>query len=773
MFNRLLLHTFILWSTFVMGQGYSFPVVEGQLKDAETNKPIVYANVLLGPEWTTTDSIGYFSLPCINEGKQLLSISHLSYASYLLEIEVLQDTSLSIYLALREEITRSVVVTAEVAPTNVSGYESLSKNAILNNASQNLSNLLDGLTGVSTLKNGNGISKPVIHGLYGNRIAMLNNGIAQSGQQWGNDHSPEIDPLAANKISVIKGVAALEYQTTSLGSVVLIEPERISKRKGIHGSGSYFFETNGLGHGLNVRLQHYNKLLSWSLVGTLKKSGDKAASNYFLNNTGYEEANIALQLDKRFSKKWHANLYFSSFNTKIGVLKGAHISNLTDLELAIGQEVPFFTEPDFSYVIDAPKQHVSHHLLKLQVNYNINDRQSLRFTYAGQINDRKEFDVRRGGRTETPAMSLFQLTNDIEGRYRWFYSEQGYLKAGVQFKLIDNTNNPETGILPLIPDYLSVQLGGYLLMNQRIGNKFMVEAGARYNYTFQNVATISRTLPRRIVRYNNYFHNLQASAGFKYEPIRALEIFSNIGYASRGPAINELYSFGLHQGISSIEEGDPNLEVESAVKTTLGIKGNLWKRLKVSALGYFQHIHNYIYLNPQDELRLTIRGAFPVFIYDQTTAQLYGFDLSANATLLNHQSPHKLYLGAQYSFIKGRDILEGLSLINIPSNNLSVKLSYKVEPIGGIDRLSFEIHNKYVFQQTDILASQDFLLPPEGYNLLGLNISLDKQFKKIKTTFYVKADNLLNVAYRDYLNRQRYFANDLGINVVIGARLSF
>ncbi len=54
--------------------------------------------------------------------------------------------------------------------------------------------MIEGVTGVSTLKNGDAIAKPVVHGLYGNRITILNHGIAQAGQQWGNDHSPEIDP---------------------------------------------------------------------------------------------------------------------------------------------------------------------------------------------------------------------------------------------------------------------------------------------------------------------------------------------------------------------------------------------------------------------------------------------------------------------------------------------------------------------------------------------------------------------------------------------------
>ena len=79
-----------------------------------------------------------------------------------------------------------------------------------------------------------------------------------------------------------------------------------------------------------------------------------------------------MQLEKSFSERWHSSLYISSFNTRLGVLRGSHISNLTDLEAALERDVPFFTEPDFTYTIEAPFQKVNHHLLKLQSKYFIN-----------------------------------------------------------------------------------------------------------------------------------------------------------------------------------------------------------------------------------------------------------------------------------------------------------------------------------------------------------------------------------------------------------------
>ena len=62
--------------------------------------------------------------------------------------------------------------------------------------------IVESMTGVSSIKSGAGVSKPVVHGLSGNRVTILNNGLAQSGQQWGNDHAPEIDPYVADHISV-------------------------------------------------------------------------------------------------------------------------------------------------------------------------------------------------------------------------------------------------------------------------------------------------------------------------------------------------------------------------------------------------------------------------------------------------------------------------------------------------------------------------------------------------------------------------------------------
>ncbi len=151
-----------------------------------------------------------------------------------------RDTNINVLLDHNSHLLNEVTIVSEEATINFQESQSINSESIAKQSSKNLANMLEEISGVSTIKNGNGIAKPVIHGMYGNRISILNNGIAQSGQQWGVDHSPEIDPLVANKITVVKGVGALEYLGNSLGNVILVEPKAINKEPHLHGESRYF-----------------------------------------------------------------------------------------------------------------------------------------------------------------------------------------------------------------------------------------------------------------------------------------------------------------------------------------------------------------------------------------------------------------------------------------------------------------------------------------------------------------------------------------------------
>lgn len=776
MFNNkfILFIAFLLASLSADAQNCAIHV-KGKVLDEASGLPLSYVNVFVQEtaNGTFTDDEGNFALEHLCVGAYHFIFSHIGCAPKKFHIEIAKDTTLTIFLAHSAASLDDVVVNGRKNNTNNQAKLSVNRQSIEDNSNQNLSGLLENQVGIHLLKNGSGISKPVVHGLYGNRLTILNNGIIQSGQQWGNDHSPEIDPFSADQITVLKGTNAIEYSGGNMGSAILIEPKKIAREPHLHGQVGYIYETNGRGHSLNARLAKYSPLLAFRISGSLKKYGDKKTADYLLNNTGIEEANLSIQLEKSWNERCFLEFYTSTFNTRLGVLRGSHIGNLTDLEFALTRDVPYYTEPNFSYTIDAPKQQVSHHLAKLKAKYYIDDDQVLELVLGGQLNLRKEFDIRRGDKSDIPALSLNQKTINAELKYNQDFNNNWKFKIGTQNIINDNTNMPGTGILPLIPDYLSWKHALFSILSKQAA-KFHFNMGIRYDYEYQSVASISTNVPREIIRYNNHFHNIGATLGLKYKISQTQNIIFNTGYASRNPAINELYSNGLHQGVSGIEEGDVHLKTEKALKNTLEYKWLPSPKFSLNVLAYHQYFKGYIFLNPQDKIRLTIRGAFPVFKYEQTDANIYGLDVSAQFTV------RKSFYGLlRYSYIRGNDTKNNIPLVNIPPSSLFGSLTYrankalKLSPKLQLEALELELNNRYVLQQKHLLPEQDFVLPPPAYYLLGLKVSTNLIFPAYKFRCFLKVDNLFNTSYRDYLNRQRYFADATGISIVIGVNFKF
>lgn len=750
-------------------------IVKGQVIDEVSELPLSFVNVFAQEisEGAVTDDDGFFEINNICKGAYHFIFSHIGCESVKFHVDVEADTLLLIRLSHTATSLGTIIVEGQKDYFNDQPKSSVNRQSIEDNSNQNLSGLIENETGVHLIKNGSGISKPVVHGLYGNRLLILNNGIIQSGQQWGNDHSPEIDPYAADKITVLKGASSIEFGGGGLGSIILVEPKRIEKEPHLHGQVNYIYDSNGRGHTLSSRIEKYSSLFAWRINGTLKNYGDKRSSDYFLNNTGVKEANLSLQLEKSFKDNLFFEFYLSTYNTTLGILRGSHIGNLTDLEAALTNQIPFFTEPDFSYSIEAPKQNVSHHLAKLKSKYFINEDQSLEIVVAGQINDRKEFDVRRSGRADIPALGLNQSTINAEFKYVRKLGDHYDIKVGLQNIITDNSNNSETGILPLIPDYLSWKSGVFSTFSRRT-SKTQFNIGVRYDFEDQNVVAISDDLPRRIVRYNNQYQNLNGLMAFKFKLASSHSIGISSGFSMRNPAINELYSRGLHQGVSGIEEGDVNLSTEKALKNTIEYQWLPSANFSLNAVAYHQRFGDYIYLNPQDEIRLTVRGAFPVFKYEQTDASIYGLDISSQFTIGDS------FFGlVKYSYLRGEDNKNDTPLIFMPPNRFfgsliyRAKKSIKISDQLKLEETEIEINNKLVFEQKNILLDQDFVQPPPLYNLFGVKLSTNLILSNYKIRCFVKVDNLFNTKYRDYLNRQRYFADDLGIGVSVGISLRF
>ncbi|MFK7900445.1 MAG: TonB-dependent receptor [Cyclobacteriaceae bacterium] len=745
--------------------------IKGKLIDEATGEELPAAVIYLEEQKKAvfSDTEGDFVLQnvCACENCHL-RITHLGCEPKTILLSLKSDTVLSLKMHHHTELLNEVVIHGDEESTEVSS--SIEKNVLIQEGNKNVADALSSIEGVSTLKNGSGIAKPIIHGLFGNRIAIMNNGVPHSGQRWGNDHAPEIDLFVADHLSVIKGASSLEYAGSSLGGVILVDVNPVSKDPHVHGQANYIFQTNGRGHTGNIQLENANKLVNWRVTATAKRIGDQKSPTYFLTNTGRKENDVAIQLQKDISKNWLAEVYYSYVNAELGVLRGALISTQSDLEASFDREEPFGTQNDFSREINSPRQLVNHHLLKIKNTYYFNDSTSLQFTYGGQWNNRKEFDVRRSGRSDIPAVFMQQSQQFGELTLSKKLRNKAEFKTGLQLTSITNINdNGITGRLPLIPNYRSYNPAAFFIFHKQ-EKKLFWEAGARYSFVYRDVADITPTAPRTVQRFTNEFHNLGFNTGVKYKWNKKLETKFSVGVAYRSPEVNELYSFGVHQAVASFERGNINLKPEKSVKAVLSNRLLLHEELHIQLLTYAQRVNDFIYLQPSLEDTTTIRGAFRFFDYEQANVAIYGLDAK-----VTYEPTEQLKLVTKYAIVRGENLSRDESLINMPADNVSMNLLYLLKNKKKIQNTQFAINGKYVAKQKriSIADGQDFFETPDAYFILGASAKTSIQLQSSVLVCSLSIENALNTTYRDYLNRLRYFSNEVGTNVNLGVSYQF
>jgi iron complex outermembrane receptor protein len=178
-------------------------------------------------------------------------------------------------------------------------------------------------------------------------------------------------------------------------------------------------------------------------------------------------------------------------------------------------------------------------------------------------------------------------------------------------------------------------------------------------------------------------------------------------------------------------------------------------------------IDNYIYLRPSG-YRLTIRGAFPVFDYVATDATLYGTDMTLTYAI---QGPWSVR--SRFTLVRGWDRTLQDHLFLMPADRWENAVLYEQDSVGTWNGLQAALTSTWVAEQLRVPLGVDFTDPPPAYHLLGASLSMSRPVGASEMRFGVLASNLLNVAYRDYLDRFRYYADARGVDVSLWLRFSF
>jgi iron complex outermembrane receptor protein len=202
-------------------------------------------------------------------------------------------------------------------------------------------------------------------------------------------------------------------------------------------------------------------------------------------------------------------------------------------------------------------------------------------------------------------------------------------------------------------------------MEKFVLNNYVIEFGARYDYTRFSALKFDRNnvLQKPVFNYHTYAVN--AGAGWKNNS-EIIQLQTNISYSSRFPNASELFSDGLHHGIATLEYGNDQLKPERGVKWVNSVNLSYKKYFKSELTFYVAKINDYIYLAPLPNPVLTIRGAFPAFQYYQTNARLTGFDFTVNSEPVKYLS-----LSIRSSIVRGKNTSRNDNIIYMPSDRIS------------------------------------------------------------------------------------------------------
>lgn len=665
---------------------------------------------------------------------------------------------------------QEVLVEANKKPVHLNSVSRKLESAVLREqAGQSLSKLLERISGLSSIQSGVAQAKPVIHGMHGNRILIINNGARQTGQQWSEAHAPEIDISGSSEVYVVKGAESVRYGSEALGGVIVLEqaPLLYGYTDSLSGRANVQYASNGKrisGNALaNWRL---SALPNWAFRGQLsiRNNGDYSTANYLLNNTGGR--NYAGLLGAGYSRgRLRVEGYLSHYYELQGIMLASNLGSVKDLREVIDRGQPIVFTP-WSRVIDYPRERVYHTNLSIKATYKLPNWGMLRYQFTYQYDHRQEFKIRRNNNSHIPEMDLKLHSQQHQIRWEHRYHDRWQTELGSLLQYTNNFSVPDNGMVPVIPNYVEHVWGVYGIQKFHADN-WGIEAGLRgdgqrtkaagYDYGGSQYGGTRR------------FANITYSLGGHYRVARGMTLKSNFGVAWRAPHVHELYSNGHDHGSAAYVEGNSSLQSEQSYKwiTSMNYR-NAW--LSVNLDGYLQWVNNYIYDEPQmnpdgsPKFITLMSGHYPRFLFKQTNAFFRGVDLEVELNPL-------LWLSYELrtALIYANEMRTGHYLPYIPPVRVDHGLSFKFAKFLGRYNMSLKLEHRYVSKQTRFEPTKD-LIPytPDAYHLLGaeLNIECNKNL-----TVKLSGDNLLNKEYKEYTNRARYYSHDLGRDLRLGLSL--
>ncbi|MFM2269889.1 MAG: hypothetical protein RL757_3330 [Bacteroidota bacterium] len=783
------LFSLMFYLVFTAFEAFSQPncgfILGGGLFEGSPQQPVAFALVRVRETGATTqsDEFGNFKFS-ICKGNYTLEISHIECKHFTQKIHVEAHVELKIQLEHDQKLLQSVTIEAKKRVSTMQSFSKLKAEQIAELQGKPIADVLQTVAGVSALRTGTNIAKPMLQGMTGDRLPILVAGVRQIGQNWGLDHAPEIDPNAFDNIKILTGANSVRYGNGALGGAILLEPATLPDSLGYTGGGQMGGQNNGRGGNYNAFFQGKISQFRFRFQSSGKYVGNLSAPTYFLKNTGISELNFSAQLGYR-----NFNLFYSHFYTKIGILSDAHIGNVTDLLAAINRENPI-QKGEFRYAVQRPAQQISHDFLRILHQQKTGDVGKIETHLAFQYNFRREYDAHRPFVKVDPSdFSKAEIGFEMPSatlRSEWTHRRARNWQGSVGFESNGQLNNTFAGAL--LPNFWTFDASIFAVEHWRkLGKRYEFEMGARYENRTTAAAKTNQNQAKTFL-----FDGFSSNLGTVLHVGHGSAIRFHVGLAWRSPNVSELLSNGVHHGTASFERGNLGLQSEKSKNFILSIDILESKNFELKVNLYRNQIKNFINLAPDttwnDALQArgvvtTIRGTFPAFFYRQTDAILGGGDLMLAWRPFPAFSDFTWRVKA--ATLRARDIRENNWLALMPADKIESSFEIKIPQKNDnqyFKHTNFSITNSFVGKQNripmretsdGIFVISDFSAAPRAYMLTHARAATTLKIGKQHWNLACNVENIFNIRYRDYLDRLRYFADAMGRNISFSINKNF
>ena len=709
----------------------------GHVVDAESGQPVGWTTVVIeGLERArVSDAEGYFFFANVPPGAYVLQSLHVGYHEARFEVEVVAGDTTHVDLAIGHESLHmeTIVVEGEAESALAPLQEPevvFSGSKLRQNLSRTIAETIDYEPGIAQRSMGPAPARPVLRGLGGDRLLMLEDG-ERTGDLSGSssDHAVAIEPMTTERIEVVRGPRTLLYGSNALAGVVNVVRGYVPSERpdGFGGSVTYQGESVNRGLSGGLTLEQGLGPLALRFDSSLRNADDISTPHGVLANTDIRTGNASVGLS--LVRPWgHVGASGSLYDSAYGIPpdpEGGHPDGVSiDLQRQhLEGRGEILTGPDW--------------LQRLELHHSFSRYQHGEFEDSGDLG--MEFGVlthNSGALAHLDRMGSF-----ANGAIGLWYEYRNYAAAGLNFT-------------PPAEEYA----GALFTYQEWEKDPWAVNAALRVDA--RRIEPHEERDSRRVGRIQTRdFAGMSAGLSNHYRASSGLTLGTTLMRTFRAPGIEELFSEGPHLAAYSYEVGNGALDSERGLGLELFVdyhheEGHLH-------LAVFRNaINGYIF--PKNSGERSLRRA-DLFLYRTVGEHVLMHGAEANFDW-HLAEPWKV--AGTLSYVRGRLIdLNDEPLPRLPP--LQGRLGLTCEPT---EALSATVDLRLAAEQNRI---GEFEEPTEGYAVLDFSSQYYAEWGGRLHTFALTLENVTDAVYRNHLNRVKEILPEPGRNLRLLHKIFF